>query len=48
MQLRQLFGFCGSVTDVRFSGDPERFAIIEYGAPGVRFLLLVQAALCKS
>ena len=38
MQLKQLFGFCGSVEDVRFSGDPERFAIIEYGAPGVSSL----------
>ena len=38
VQLKQLFGFCGSVEDVRFSGDPERFAIIEYGAPGVSSL----------
>ena len=36
LQLRQLFAFCGTVLSVRFTGTPERFAILEYAASNVR------------
>lgn len=35
VQIRQLFAFCGSVTNVSLVGNNKQFALVEYATPGV-------------
>jgi hypothetical protein len=35
LQIKQLFAFCGSVTDVTFVGNNSQFAFVEYATAAV-------------